>query len=103
MKLTADVIAAVEFLSTQEGGRRTPTPGAFLGCPMLLNGRVFDCRLLLHEVGPVSPGEKVTVPVKFLDSDTARKIVRVGDTFELREGQPIATGEVLEIIAAGDG
>ncbi len=97
MGRTHDVVAVVRFLATDEGGRKSATPSGYFGCPMSLHGKLYDCRLLLREVGPISPGERATVPIKFLDWSAVAGIVKSGDVFELREGRTIAAGEIIEV------
>ena len=64
--MEADAIVDLELLSKEEGGRSGPTPSTFLGCPFGIDGEYFDCRLLLWEVGALSPGARALVPVVFL-------------------------------------
>ena len=97
IETTYDAVAVVRFLATDEGGRKSATPSISFGCPMSLHGKLYDCRLLLQEVGPISPGETATVPIKFLDWSAVAAIVRSGDTFELREGRTIGAGEIVEV------
>jgi hypothetical protein len=61
-----EIVADLQFLSTAEGGRRGPTPDRVFGCPLEYDGELFDCRLDLSEIGPVSPGQRVTVSIQFL-------------------------------------
>jgi hypothetical protein len=60
-----DIVASLRFYTTSEGGRKGPTPPDKLGCPFEFQGELFDCRLLLDEIGPFEPGVTATVPISF--------------------------------------
>jgi hypothetical protein len=53
-----DIVASLRLYTTAEGGRKGPTPPDTLGCPFEFQGELFDCRLLLDEIGPLEPGAK---------------------------------------------
>jgi hypothetical protein len=92
-----EIRAKVHFYPTTEGGRLKATPADHFGCPLSFGGRNFDCRLLLDDIGPVSPGETVEVPIQFLCPEDIVPRLRPGDRFQLWEGGFIGEGEVLEI------
>src|SRR5262249_11317942 len=95
----ADIIAHVWLYPTAYGGRQGPTPKDTFGCLLELNGGCFDCRLLLTETGPLSPGQQADVPIKFLNFDLVKDQLVPGKKFFLRERQTIAAGEVAKILA----
>lgn len=92
-----DIIAKVRFFKTEEGGRKAPTPETYFGCPMIIKGSKYDCRLLLDEIGPIKPGSEVIVPIKFLDAETVLALLKNEDYFELWEMRTIAEGKVIDI------
>lgn len=92
-----DIIADVAFAPTSEGGRREPTPRETFSCIMEIDGEFFSCRLLLDEIGSISPGEQVTVPIQFLFPDLVRPKLSVGKTFYLNEIGRIASGRIKRI------
>jgi hypothetical protein len=95
-ELKYDIIAKVRFFTEEEGGRKSPTLENFFGCPMVIREKKYDCRLLLSNIGPISPGDEVVVPIKFLDYKTVSAILKENDNFELWEMGIIAEGKVLE-------
>jgi|WetSurMetagenome_2_1015567.scaffolds.fasta_scaffold167536_1 hypothetical protein len=97
--LKPNIVAGLRFLSESEGGRKSATPIDFLGCIFQHEGENYECRLLLEEIGPVNPGDIVSVPIKFLRPELLKKRLRIGSKFQLREVQPIAEGIVEKILA----
>ncbi len=93
----ADILAKVTLYPTSQGGREGATPSDKFGCLCVVNGSNFDCRLLLVGIGALRPGQSVTVPIKFLDADRAKKFLGVGTRFFLREVKVIGEGEVKEL------
>lgn len=94
--MNSDIIAKINFYNENNGGRKGPTPSSFFNCPMVINNKYYDCRLLLNNIGSIKPGDKVVVPIKFLDSETVLKIITKNDTFTLWESGIIADGKVIE-------
>lgn len=92
-----DIIAKIRFYTIKEGGRKTSTPDNYFGCPLLINDSLYDCRLLLDEVGSIHPGSEIDIPIKLLDSKTVLKFLKKGTTFQLWEGRTIAEGRVLYV------
>jgi hypothetical protein len=93
----ADITATVNFIPTDAGGRRGPTPGGKFNCLMVIDENNFDVRLHLEGTGPISPGQTARVPISFLDLEQAKKYCSVGKTFILREVRPIGRGVIEEI------
>lgn len=91
-----DAVLDISMLSTAEGGRSGPTPPMQFGCIFELQGDYYDCRLDLSEVGPLSPGQRATVPVAFLHPEDVLPRLRTGDFCSLREARVIATARVCQ-------
>jgi len=70
--VSADITAHVWFYPTAHGGRHGSTPNDKFGCLFELEGDYFDCRLLLTEIGALSPGQHAEVPIKFLHFDLVK-------------------------------
>lgn len=97
--LTPEIYVNITFYPTDKGGRKLPTGSHFLGTIFVINESKHECRLLLEEVGPISPGEsKNEVPIKFLCPDLVLSKLRVGTKFYLWDMRNIAEGEVVKII-----
>lgn len=96
--MSPEIFARVTFLRTEEGGRKGPTPPNFFGCPFFMDEQMNDCRLVLTDVGPVSPGQTVEVPIAFLAPKLVVDRLKVGRTFKLWEMGFIAEGEILKIL-----
>lgn len=98
MQLIPDLIARIHLFPTLEGGRQGPTPSDKFGCPLEFNGEYFDCLLLLGETGSLWPGQEAVVPIKFLNPDLVKHLLKQGDKFYLWEGKRIAEGEVEKLL-----
>lgn len=92
--MTPDLIATVKLYPTGDGGRQGPTPSNFLGCIFEFEGGLFECRLLLTDIGSLAPGQQARVPIKLLSPDLLRGKLHRGDTFRLRESRPIGEGTI---------
>lgn len=98
MHLTPDIIATVYFYPSTEGGRQGSTPPDELSCVFDLEGECFDCRLLLGEIGSLSPGQEASVGIKFLYWDLAKPKLKPGLRFHLREGKVVAEGAIEKLL-----
>ena len=96
-----EIIARIRFYSTKEGGRAGPTPTDTLRCMFVLGEEMYDCVLVLKDIGSVRPGETVTVPIQFLVPDLLRGRLESGDKFYLRELRVIAEGVVQSVFLKG--
>ena len=66
--MKADVFISIRFKTTSQGGRQGNIAGNFYGCPLFVDGKGFDCRLLFD--GQVLQlGETYEVGVKFFNPD----------------------------------
>jgi len=93
-----DVLAEVKFCPTQCGGRQGPTPTDELHCILSIDSLNFDVRIYFGAHGPVSPGEKILAPIRFLHINAAMPHLAVGRTFTLRERTTIADGVITKIL-----
>lgn len=100
-KESPDIIATIRFRTTAEGGRNGPILTDTLRCMMVFGPEVFDCLLMLQQVGNVQLGEIVTVPMRFLVADLLRGKLKPGDKFYLRDYRVIADGEVKSVLLEG--
>lgn len=98
MKIQPDLVARVTLLPTDAGGRHSPTPTGIFNCIMMIDGENFDIRLHLGEIGSISPGQTVRVPLSFLDLEHAKKHCSVGKAFSLRELHTMGSGTIDEIL-----
>jgi hypothetical protein len=97
------IVAKIQLLSTDRGGRRQPLPSQRFGCPVLfenlpaLSGIGYDCRLMVDEWGEeIRPGDVVErIRIVFLSPDEVLPHMRPGVKFSLWEGRTIGFGEVL--------
>ncbi|MEI8329516.1 MAG: hypothetical protein WCG14_05930 [Chlamydiia bacterium] len=100
--MNADVYIKVRFKTSEEGGRKTPvkrkTPlwPDFYGCPLMVDGKAYDCRLLIGDQ-EIELGKYYEIPVKFLDKNLALPNLAVGKNIILLEGKEIANGQVIKI------
>ena len=96
-----DIIAKIRFRTTAEGGRNGPILTDTLRGMFVLGSEVFDCLLMLGEIGTVHLGETVTVPMRFLVADLLRGRLEPGSKFHLRDYRVIADGEVESVFLEG--
>ena len=96
-----DVKATVKFFRSDQGGRDGPTPADSLRCILVVDDKNFDVALWLEEVGSVSPGQTVQVPMSFVSPALAMKHVTLGKKFFLRDYRRIAEGVFDEICVTG--
>ena len=92
----ADATIKVRFRSPEQGGRAQPAGGHWYGCPMVIRGEGFDCRLLL-DGKTLEPERWYEVPVKFLSREQADTVLAVGQAITLWEGKTIAEGFITGI------
>jgi len=98
MKRQPDIVAKVQFYSTEKGGRKGPTPSNTYRCPLEFEGEKFDCGLHLEKSGPIAPGATATVPITFLSPELIKPRLKVGSRFTLWEMRAIAEGVVEEML-----
>jgi hypothetical protein len=98
MPLQPDIAVDLRLFAQSEGGRATATRPDQHGCVFVYEGENFECRVLLSEVGPVAPGQQVTVGIKFLRPELIKPRLRPGSRFTLRELKAIGEGTVERIL-----
>lgn len=97
-----DVYIKVRFRTNAEGGRKnslkrkSPLGPDFYACPMVIDGRAYDCRLLIGDK-KIELGEYYEIPVKFLEKDLALQNLFIGKDITLLEGKEVADGQVTRI------
>lgn len=98
--LKPSFIARLTYRTTEEGGRKTPAKSgyrphvAFDFTEMQTSGQQI---FLDKEI--VYPGDSVKAEITVLTPDILKGKIKVGMTYEFREGATvIGTGEVLEIL-----
>lgn len=98
--LKPSFIAQLKYHSTEEGGRKTPAKSgyrpqvAFDFTEMQTSGQqIFIDKEIVY------PGETVKAEITVLTPSILKGKIKVGMTYEFREGATvIGTGEVLEIL-----
>jgi len=98
--MNPDVIIKVRFLTKSEGGRNTPIFKMPYGCPLIINGRGFDCRFITNQNCIFELGETYEIPIKFLDSSQALMNISEGNEISLWEGKIIANGQIIKVYKA---
>jgi len=97
LMLRPEIIADLEFLATDQGGRRGLTPRDRFKCPLQYDGEYFDCVLDLESCSPISPGERMSVPIQFLCPELIVPRLYVGAPVAPWELRIIARGVVTEL------
>lgn len=90
-------IVEVAMLTTEDGGRRGPTPPHQFGCIFQVEDDYFDCRIDLSTSGALTPGQTATVPIAFLHPDDVVPRLSVGTRCTLREARVIAHAVVRKV------
>jgi len=93
-----DVVASVHLFRAEDGGRQSSTPDNYLSCPLEVKNRYYDCRMLLFDVGRISPGMSAIVSIVFLDRESALTVFKEGVDFRIWEGKVIGTGRVKQVV-----
>lgn len=96
------VIAEIELLTTDEGGRRTVLTAEQYGCPFSFEGEYFECRVDLSAVGPLAPGGRARAPIRFFHPELVVPRLSPGASFTLWEGRTIGRGKVVEVVETVD-
>ena len=100
--MNPDIYIKVRFKASEEGGRKTSLKRKtglgpdFYGCPLMVDGKAYDCRLLIGDK-EIELGKYYELPVKFLDRDLALPNLAVGKNITLLEGKEVAEGQVIKI------
>ena len=68
----------------------------FYACPMIVNGKAYDCRLLIGDQ-ELELGKYYKVPVVFVNKKLVLPNLSIGQNITLWEGKEIADGQVTQI------
>ena len=97
-----DIYIKVRFKTSEEGGRKTsvkrktPLGPDFYACPLIVDDKAYDCRLLIGDE-EIELGKYYEIPVKFLDKDAVLPNLSIGKKITLWEGKNVADGEIMRI------
>jgi len=91
-----DFLASLYFYPTEKGGRKYPLRYKNFGTVGMFEKENFSVYILQPSEWFAKPGDKVSLPMKFL-FPFAKETIRVGDKFHLWEGKFYAEGIVEEI------
>lgn len=92
-----DALVELRLFPSEAGGRAGPTLTDWWGCPLSIDGDLFDGRFDLPEMEPLRPGESRVVPVKFLSPDLVRTRIAKGQELRVWEGRFIGEATVLTL------
>ena len=97
-----DVIIRVRFRTKAEGGRQNDIiipdcPEHHYGCPLIVEGEAFDCRVLVTSK-TFRLGMSYELPIKFINPNLVLPRLSSGTAVKLWEGKEIASGEVVRIV-----
>jgi hypothetical protein len=96
--IAPDILAKVIMFLPEAGGKKYAIPPVQYGCSLSLGGQLYDCRLLLDQVGlSLSAGNTLNVPIKFLRLDLVKDQLLLGANFSLWEMRYFAEGVILEV------
>lgn len=96
--MSPDLLLRVRLNKTSEGGRLSDIVGPDYRCPLIVNGRGFDCRFL--PFNELKLGVEKNVKVKMLDRRAALSCIELGQRVELWEGRVIGEAVVIGIFDA---
>ena len=68
--MSSDAHINVRFRTTEEGGRKKSIIGDVYACPLIIDGKTYDCRLLIKGL-ELKRGVFYEVPIKFLNKNLA--------------------------------
>ena len=93
-----NILANITLYKTDQGGRKGPTPKDFFTCVLDFNGEKFSCRMYLYQIGSISPGDTVEVPITFTCPELILNRLKIGNKFKIWDGGFKGEGEVLKIL-----
>jgi translation elongation factor EF-Tu-like GTPase len=95
---TSDIEAELRFLTTEEGGRRTPVYSGYVG-QFHFDLSDWDVGHYYPEASSASPGDTVRAELSFVSPHLIADRIHVGMEFECREGRKtIARGRITKIL-----
>lgn len=93
-----DIEAEIRFLTTEEGGRRTPARSGYRP-QFYYDGQDWAAHQEYPDVEWVHPGETARTLLRFLSPDAHLGRIHVGMEFEVREGaQLVGRGRITKIL-----
>jgi hypothetical protein len=95
--MKADVLIEARFKTSSEGGRVKPINGSSYRCPMIIDGRGFECQIFL-EGKVIQSGETYQFAVKFMNFDAVSSFIALDKIITLWEGKEIAAGKIIQIL-----
>ncbi len=100
MKTEPDAIIEVMFLTTEEGGRKSPVFDADKGRyrPIFEIDGQCHCGCFLGPAGCMEFGKTYEAPVIFLWPELVIPKLFEGKTFTIRESKKVATAKVIRIL-----
>jgi hypothetical protein len=96
--MKADILIEARFKTSAEGGRVKPINGNTYRCPMIIDGRGFECQIFF-EGKIIQCGETYQFAVKFMNFGVVSSFIAVDKIIALWEGKKIATGKIIQILA----
>lgn len=96
-QIEPDISAEIKLYPTAKGGLENSVFLPKVGCILTYKDENFSCFLLLPKDSQVFPGDRTTLPIKFLYPDLIKPNLKIGDAFTLRDYRVIADGTVVEI------
>jgi translation elongation factor EF-Tu-like GTPase len=94
-----DVEAQIAFLRTEEGGRQSYVLSGYRP-QFFYDGEDHVAIQEFVDKEKVYPGETVTVRLHFLHPEVLYKRIRVGESFQIREGaRVVAHGKITRILS----
>lgn len=94
--MNPEAVIEVRFKTTAEGGREGAVIGEYYGCPLVVDGEAFECRLLLGG-RTLQLGETYEVAVKFMNPALVLPKLVPEKPIALWAGKEIANGKVLRL------
>lgn len=97
--LTPDAHINVKFYESVNGGRKGPTPKDFFRCILSIDGKNFDCRMILSDMLSIHPGDtKKMVPVAFINYEQLKKMLSPNKKFYIKDGGIVGEGEFVDFL-----
>ena len=79
--------ARIKLFPTENGGRAGPTPSHFFNFLCRIDGKNYDCRMMLADNGSIRPGDTAEdIPLVFLFWDAVKPKIQKDTSFEICDG-----------------
>ncbi len=96
-----DVTVEVTLLPMGRSARKGPLVGKWFGCPVVVDGVLFEARFDLPPAKTIALGSTVTLDATFNEPEAVMKLLTVGKSITLWERGAIGHGKVVKIHADG--